>query len=496
MFKGTVQELVGLATKQRASDIHLVVGKPPIFRIHGELSFLEIPPLSADDLKALIFPLFTEVQREIFQKNKDIDFSHSYGREFQFRINVHVEKGNLAANVRLIPLQIGTLETLSLPPIVQEIARKRKGMVIVSGTAGTGKSTTLRYLIDFISRERRCKIITIEDPIEFIHESQKSLVIQREVGSDTEDFATAIKYALRQDPDVVAVGEMRDLESIAMALTTAETGHLILTTVHAPDAVETINRIIDVYPIGHREQIYSQLSSNLIGVIHQTLVPRKEVSGRILATEIMLGTMAIRNLIRRGALVELRGQMSSDEETGMHTLEQCLSELVRKNLITWETAQEYAKYPDMLEMPDSVKSGKSKLSAEAQAGKIGSKREKVLIISFDDEERESLALFMRNKGYSNISLAAQGKVGLEDFQIHKPDIVILALSIFYDLDSFDLCKQIKLTANKNKLIVITSNLKPKDPENAKQAGADEFVIKTTNYELLNKALDRLQQAIA
>lgn len=344
----TIKKLLEMAVSKEATDVHLVCEKPPIFRIHGELQPSGIAPVSSRELKDLIYCMMSEDLINQFEQIKEADFSYFCMDDYQFRVNAHVERNNVAANIRITPTRIASQEELGLPSVIEQIALKRKGLIILSGPAGSGKTTTLTYMVDYINRHRKCKIVTIEDPVEYVHKSNKSLIVQREVGSDTESFASALKYALRQDPDVVVVGEMRDLESISMALTTAETGHLVITTLHAPDTVETVNRIIDVYPAGNQEQIRVQLAENLLAVIGQVLIPREEMNERILATEVLLTTRAIRNLIRRGGLVEVRAQMDAEAGKGMHSMERCLSELIKKGLISKEKALEYAKYPDML----------------------------------------------------------------------------------------------------------------------------------------------------
>lgn len=335
------------AIEQNATDIHLVVDKPPIFRIHGVLHTSNLPPLKQEDLQVLLFNMMSEIQRHIYQENQDIDLSYIGVKDFNFRVNAHVEKGRPAANIRILPTIIPTSQQLGLPEIAENLARKRKGFIIISGSAGSGKTTTMNYMVDLINRERPVKIVMIEDPIEYVHESKKSLIIQREVGTNTRSFSTALKHALRQDPDVVVVGEIRDAESISMALTTAETGHLVLTTLHAPDTVETINRILDVYPPGKQNQIRAQLAENLLAIIGQILIPLQDKEGRVLATEVLIPTMSIRNIIRRGALLEIRGQMVTGDE-GMYTLEQCLSQLIKKGVLNKEYAKEFTKFPNYL----------------------------------------------------------------------------------------------------------------------------------------------------
>lgn len=339
--------LLQKAIEYYATDIHLVVDKPPVFRIHGELSNSDLPPLKKDDLQQTIFNMMTDAQRNTFLEKQDIDLSYLGVKNFNFRVNAYMEKGKPAANIRILPTLIPTAQELGLPPIVERIARKRRGLIMICGPAGSGKTTTMNHMVDLINKERRCKIVMIEDPIEYIHESKKSLIIQREVGTDTTSFTSALKHALRQDPDVVVIGEIRDAESISMALTTAETGHLVLTTIHAPDTVESINRILDVYPPGKQNQIRTQLAENLIGIIGQILVPLQDKEGRTLVTETLVPTLPIRNIIRRGALLEIRGHMVTGEE-GMRTLEQNLAQLIAQGALTKNYAKEFAKFPNLL----------------------------------------------------------------------------------------------------------------------------------------------------
>ena len=342
-----VMPLLQKAIEQKATDIHLVVDRPPIFRIHGELTPSDLPPLKSEDIEHLLFNMMTDTQQKIFQEDQDIDLSYIGVKNFNFRVNAHIEKNRPAANIRILPTIIPTAQQLGLPEIISKLAHKRKGFIIISGSAGSGKTTTMNYMVDLINKERPFKIVMIEDPIEYVHESKKSLIIQREVGTNTHSFATALKAALRQDPDVVVVGEIRDAESISMALTTAETGHLVLTTLHAPDTAESINRILDVYPPGKQNQIRAQLAENLVAVIGQTLIPLQGKKGRVLATEILIPTLSIRNIIRRGALLEIRGQMVTGDD-GMYTMEQCLTGLIRDGVITKEYAKEFTKFPNYL----------------------------------------------------------------------------------------------------------------------------------------------------
>jgi len=342
-----VLPLLQKAIDNTATDIHLVVGRPPVFRIHGQLQTSSLPILKSEDIHNMLFSMMTEAQRKIFEETQDIDLSYIGVRDFNFRVNGHVEKGRPAANIRILPTTIPTAKFLGLPSIVENLARKRKGFIIICGSAGSGKTTTMNYMVDLINKERPFKIVMIEDPIEYVHEPKKSLIIQREVGTNTQSFASALKHALRQDPDVVVVGEIRDAESISMALTAAETGHLVLTTMHAPDTAESINRILDVYPAGKQNQIRTQIAENLVGIIGQTLIPLQEKSGRVLATEVLIPTLSIRNIIRRGALLEIRGQMVTGDD-GMYTFEQCLTSLIKEGVITKEYAKEFTKFPNYL----------------------------------------------------------------------------------------------------------------------------------------------------
>ncbi len=489
-----IKTLLKTAVEQNASDIHCVVNQHPYFRLHGELQpITSLPVLSADTLQRLALSMLTEEQRKFFEEKRDIDFSYSLGDGNQFRVNLHFEKGNWGLTIRVMPNRVTTFEELGLPPVIKEIVTRRKGLVIVSGPAGSGKSTTLRCMIDEVNKTRKGKIVTIEDPIEFIHKSKNCLVIQREVGSDTLDFATALKYALRQDPDLVVIGEIRDVESISMALTTAETGHLVFTTVHAPDTVETINRIIDVYPPGHREQVWSQLSGTLVAVISQVLIPRKDTPQRILATEVMLGNLPVRNLIRQGAMAELRGQLRSDSEVGMHTMEQCLSQFVQKNFISVETAKEYARYPEMLKF------------SERHAGKMGGaetqkpeesadfkKTRKILIVSPDPANSNELTLHLRNQGFVDINTTKETIETFDKICDAKAHVVIFTLNSTLEINCFELCQQYKRQQGpKAKVIIIAKSLKPEDMADAKRVGADAFLLKTSNMEFFNQTLARI-----
>jgi CheY-like chemotaxis protein len=364
-----------------------------------------------------------------------------------------------------------------------------RGLIIISGTSGSGKTTTLTYMVNLINMQRKCKIITIEDPIEYYHKSQKSAVLQREVGSDTNSFNDALKYALRQDPDVLVIGEMRDLDSIAMALTSAETGHLVLTTVHASDAVETINRIIDVFPMDRRQQIYAQMAGNLLAVISQCLVPLKDKEGRALATEIMTTTVAIQNLINRGALNEIRSQMDSEGNSQSHSLERCLAEMIGKGIITKQAAQQFTKHAHALDY--FIKSGAS-VSADSfskdQWSEIFNKN--VMIIDRDVQQILHMKNKLTAKGFKVVDGVGKNKETMEYVRKKQPDVVIFDLNYEF-LTNLEFCRMIKAMDNKPKLILIAETLQNTDEATATSAGAEAFVVKTNECELLIKAISKL-----
>ncbi|MBF0121884.1 MAG: PilT/PilU family type 4a pilus ATPase [Candidatus Omnitrophica bacterium] len=342
-----IKSFLDLAIARSASDLHLVVGRPPILRIQGSLKPLELPVLEADYLKDVIYEILTDRQKAQLRETRELDFSYHYLNEYFFRINVHVEKGYVGSTIRIMPGITKSLEALGLPAVVADLSMRRSGLVLIVGRAGMGKTTTMIHMVDHINQNRYAKIVTVEDPIEFVHQSKKSLIIQREVGTDTVSFDSGLRHALRQDPDVIVIGETRDLDSISMALTAAETGHLVLATLHSPDAIEAINRIIDVYPGDKQNQIRVQLAETLLGVISQQLLPMKNSTERVLAAEVLVANMAIRNLIRRNVLPEIRGQMETGRE-GMNTTEQSLSALLKRGAIDLDVARAHAKYPDYI----------------------------------------------------------------------------------------------------------------------------------------------------
>lgn len=331
------------------SDLHITTNSPPQVRIDGKLVSLDMPPLNPVETKQLCYSVLTETQKHRFEEDNELDLSFGVKGLSRFRSNIFVQRGAVAGVFRTIPFKILTFDELGLPPVVADLAYKPRGLVLVTGPTGSGKSTTLASIIDKINSERHDHIVTIEDPIEYLHPHKNCLVNQREVGSDTKSFKHALKYVLRQDPDVVLVGEMRDLETIEAALTLAETGHLCFATLHTNSCVQTINRIVDVFPPYQQTQIRAQLSFSLEGVISQTLIPRASGKGRALALEIMIPNPAIRNLIREDKLHQIYSQMQvGQDKFGMQTMNQSLFSLHQKRLISLDDALGRSTDPDEL----------------------------------------------------------------------------------------------------------------------------------------------------
>jgi len=344
-----LKELLSLCIKEHASDLHITENEPPILRIDGKLTRTNYPVLNREDTKRLLYSILTATQKEMFERDKELDFSLSLAGMDRFRVNIHLQKGSVEAAFRRVPLRIPSIEELGLPPIIKELARKPNGLVLVTGPTGVGKTTTLAAMIDLINIERECIIICIEDPIEFIHNNKKSVIKQREVYSDTHSFAEALKRALRQDPNVIVVGEMRDLETISTALTAAETGHLVLATLHTPDAPQTVERIIDVFPPYQQQQVKLQLADCLQAVVSQLLLPHASGKGRILACEIMVATSGIRNLIREQEIEQIPTLIQTGAQYGMKTMDKSLKELYQQGKITLDTALSKAKHPEEFE---------------------------------------------------------------------------------------------------------------------------------------------------
>lgn len=341
-----INDLLMQVIERGASDLHITVGTPPMIRLHGDLVPLDYPKLTSEDTKALLYSIMDQEHKDRLEQQLECDFSYALTGHARFRVNVFFQRGNVGAALRIIPMQIRTLEELGLPQSLEILAKKPRGLILVTGPTGSGKSTTLASLINIINETKSHHIITIEDPIEFIHNHKKSLINQREVGSDTKSFANALKYVLRQDPDVILVGEMRDLETISAALTAAETGHLVFATLHTQDAPQTIDRIIDVFPPHQQQQVRIQLAGTLQGIICQQLLPTIDGSGRVIAYEVMLPTPGIRNMIREGKTHQLYNAIQTGQKNGMITMDQCLSDLYKYGKISFETAVTKASDPN------------------------------------------------------------------------------------------------------------------------------------------------------
>jgi len=324
--------------ERRASDLHLAVGSPPTYRINGILVPTEHQPVSPESLQGMLDAVLSPEQRERFERQKELDFSYSISGVSRYRGNALFQRGTMGAVFRAIPTRSPTLEELKFPLILKELCTKPRGLVLVTGPTGSGKSTTLAAMIDYINTLRSVHIVTIEDPIEFLHKNKKAIIRQRELGADTTSFAEALRHVLRQDPDVILVGEMRDLETIALAVTAAETGHLVLATLHTSGAHSTVDRIVDVFPPHQQQQIRIQLADILEGVVSQVLLPSLDGHGRVCAMEVMVGTHAVRNLIREGKTPQLISAMQSGAGAGMVTLNAALKHLVAEKQVSYEEA--------------------------------------------------------------------------------------------------------------------------------------------------------------
>ncbi|WP_281891035.1 type IV pilus twitching motility protein PilT [Paenibacillus sp. YYML68] len=333
-------DILKLAHEKKASDIHVTVHSPIMLRIHGELKPINDEALTPAQTIELAKELMTSEQYQTFMERGDLDFSYGIPDVSRYRVNVFRQKGSVSLTIRLIPSRIPQMESLGLPPMAEEFARKPQGLLLVTGPTGSGKSTTLAAILDYINRSRNDHIITLEDPIEFIHPHKSCIVNQREIGVDTDSFATGLRAALRQDPDVILVGEMRDLETISTAITAAETGHLVFGTLHTADAPQTIDRVIDVFPPEAQQQIRVQLASVLLGVMAQRLLPTADGQGRVAAIEVMVNTPAIANLIRSEKVHQIRSTMQTGKAQGMQTMEMALRELLQNRVITVDSAKE------------------------------------------------------------------------------------------------------------------------------------------------------------
>jgi twitching motility protein PilT len=337
-------DLLNEATQQGASDVHLVTGLAPLLRVDGEIVATEHEPLDRDSAKAMIYEVLTQTQIEQFERDWALCVSQFYPDVGHFRVTVYSARNCVECAIRVCPPVIRSLDELGLPEVAGDLARKTSGLVLITGPTGVGKTTTMAAMLDLINRERRVKIVTVEDPIEYRHIHRKSIIVQQEVGSDAHSFGEALTHILRQDPNVIGVGEMRDLETIATALTAAETGHLVIATLHTPDSVGTVDRIVDVFPATQQPQIITQLAATLEGVISQQLVPRIDQSGRVLATEVLIGTPAVRNVIREGKTHLLYNVVETGAEHGMHLMDVSLKGLYEAGIITYDEAVSRAHY--------------------------------------------------------------------------------------------------------------------------------------------------------
>src|SRR2546426_6779305 len=341
-----ISELLAFVVKNKASDLHLSSGLPPMIRVHGDIRRINLPAMEHKDVHGMIYDIMNDGQRKHYEENLECDFSFAIPGLARFRVNAFVQNRGAAAVMRTIPSKILSLEELRTPKIFTEIVDQPRGIVLVTGPTGSGKSTTLAAMVNQINDNEQGHILTIEDPIEFVHESKKCLINQREVGPHTLSFANALRSALREDPDVILVGEMRDLETIRLALTGAETGHLVFGTLHTSSAAKTIDRIVDVFPSDEKEMVRAMMSESLQAVISQTLLKTKDGAGRVAAHEIMIGTPAIRNLIRESKIAQMYSSIQTGSNVGMQTLDQNLTDLVRRNVISVGTARSAAKTPE------------------------------------------------------------------------------------------------------------------------------------------------------
>jgi twitching motility protein PilT len=345
----SIDELLEHMVERNASDLHVTTGTPPAIRVRGEVARLEgYDPLTPEDTQQLLYRILSSEQQKQLELKRQLDFSHSIPGLARFRVNVYFQRETIGAAFRLIPAELKTLEELGIPSSLHQLAEKPRGLVLVTGPTGSGKSTTLAALIDEINRNRSEHILTVEDPIEFLHRHKRCIVNQREIGPDATSFAEALRAALRQDPDVILVGEMRDLETIATALTAAETGHLVFGTLHTQSAPSTIDRIIDVFPAEQQEQVRIQIASSLQGVVTQALLPTADGQGRVPALEILLPDDAVRNLIRQGKVEQIYSVMQTNTGRGMQTMEQSLAELIQRRVVDFELGLSRSSRPAQL----------------------------------------------------------------------------------------------------------------------------------------------------
>jgi twitching motility protein PilT len=341
-----ITQLLAFSVKNKASDLHLSAGLPPMIRVHGDVRRINVDPMTHKQVHAMVYDIMNDTQRKQYEDTLECDFSFEVQGLARFRVNAFHQNRGAASVFRTIPSKILTLAQLNCPPVFADLALKPRGLVLVTGPTGSGKSTTLAAIIDHLNENEYGHILTLEDPIEFVHESKKCLINQREVGPHTLSFSNALRAALREDPDAILVGELRDLETIRLALTAAETGHLVFGTLHTSSAAKTIDRVVDVFPAAEKDMVRAMLSESMQAIISQTLCKTKDGSGRVAAHEIMLGTAAIRNLIRENKIAQMYSSIQTGQNLGMQTLDQCLADLVRRNLISAAEARVKAKFPE------------------------------------------------------------------------------------------------------------------------------------------------------
>jgi twitching motility protein PilT len=343
-----ISDLLAFSVKNKASDLHLSAGLPPMIRVHGDVRKINVPTMDHTQVHDMVYDIMNDGQRKVYEETLECDFSFEIPNLARFRVNAFNQNRGAGAVFRTIPSKILTLEQLNCPPIFKEICETPRGIVLVTGPTGSGKSTTLAAMVDYINENEMGHILTVEDPIEFVHQSKKCLINQREVGPHTLSFQNALRSALREDPDVILVGEMRDLETIRLALSAAETGHLVFGTLHTSSAAKTVDRIVDVFPAAEKEMVRSMLSESLRSVISQTLCKTKDEQGRVAAHEIMIGTPAIRNLIRENKVAQMYSAIQTGQNIGMQTLDQNLQDLVRRNVISANEARSKAANKDSI----------------------------------------------------------------------------------------------------------------------------------------------------